>query len=145
MKLSAFLMALIGLTLFSCNKNISNTVPGSIEGSWQMIVVADITTNTTLTKPLSIQKDVVITFVPNSSTTGTFTGKTPSNDIWQNDYSLGVGRTISIPVLSMTKVGETTWGAQFVDNIRNAQQYSFENAEKLNITTTNKILTFKKL
>ena len=144
MKPSILLLVLIGLTLFSCKKNNSNTVFGSIEGSWQMIVVTDITTNTTLTKPSSIQKDVVITFVPNSSTTGTFTGETPSNDIWQNNYTLG-GETISIPVLSMTKVAETTWGKQFVDNITSAQHYSFESGGKLNIKTTNKILTFKKL
>ena len=145
MKPSILLLVLIGLTLFSCKKNNSNTVFGSIEGSWQMIVVTDITTNTTLTKPSSIQKDVVITFVPNSSTTGIFTGETPSNDIWQNNYTLGGGETISIPVLSMTKVAETTWGKQFVDNITSAQHYSFESGGKLNIKTTNKILTFKKL
>lgn len=145
MKLSIFLMSLIGLMLFSCKKNTSDTVPASLDGTWKMILLKDNATSASITKPSSIQGDVIITFVPNSLTTGTFSGKTPSNDIAPNDYSIGINQAISIPNLSMTKVGETFWGSQFVDNIRDAQQYSFELGGKLNIRTNNKILTFQKL
>ena len=66
------------------------------------------------------------------------------NDIWKNDYSVGANQTITIPVLAMTKVGETSWGKLFVDNILSSQQYTFEPGEMLNIKTTNKTLTLHK-
>ena len=68
-----------------------------------------------------------------------------SNSIMQNDYSIGANQSLSIPNLNMTKVMETTWGAEFVDNIRDAQQYSFEAGGRLQIKTINKTLIFKKL
>jgi hypothetical protein len=115
-----------------------------------MIIVKDNATNVTITKPATIQGDVIITFVPQNSTTGTFSGKTPTNeitgfDIWSNGYKLGENETISIPILSMTKVGETLWGREFVDNITEAEKYSFESGGKLNIRTKNKTLAFQKL
>ncbi len=138
-------MSLIGLMLFSCKKNVSDTVPASLDGTWKMIIVKENAASASITKPYSIQGDVILTFVPNSSTTGTFSGKTPSNDIEPNDYSIGTNQAISIPDLSMTKVGETFWGSQFVNNIRDAQQYSFEIGGKLTIRTIKKTLTFQKL
>ncbi len=141
MKLPILLMSLIGLMLFSCKK----TVCENFAGTWKMIAVTDNTTNVSITKPSSIQKDVIITFVPNSTTTGSFSGKTPSNDIDQNPYTLGAKQAISIPVLSMTKVAETSWGSEFVDHIRGEQQYSFETGAKLKIRAINKTLTFQKL
>ena len=63
----------------------------------------------------------------------------------QNDYSIGANQSLSIPNLNMTKVMETTWGAEFVNNIRNSQEYSFEPGGRLTIKTINKTLTFKKL
>lgn len=110
-----------------------------------MILVKDNTSGLTLTKPSSIQGDVDITFTSTNSTMGIFFGNTPTNDIWQNDYSIGANQAIAISVLSMTKVGETSWGKQFVDNILTSQNYSFESGDRLTIKTTNKTLTFRKL
>jgi len=45
----------------------------------------------------------------------------------------------------MTKVAETSWGDEFVQNITVAQSYSFETDGKLNIHTVSKTLTFRKL
>ena len=45
---------------------------------------------------------------------------------------------------SMTKVAETLWGNEFVNNIRTSQEYSFEIGGRLNIITTSKTLTFQK-
>lgn len=142
MKLCILLISLTGLMLFACKKD---TVPASIDGTWKMIMVKENAANASITKPSSIPGDVIITFVPVSSTTGTLSGKTPSNHIWPSTYTLGSNQAISIPVLDMTKIGETSWGSQFVDNIREAQQYSFETGGKLNIRTINKTLTFQKL
>jgi hypothetical protein len=47
-------------------------------------------------------------------------------------------------LLMLSKVAETSWGEQFVDNITEAQQYSFETGARLNIRTTKKVLTFQK-
>lgn len=149
MKNSFLLMSLIGVMLFSCKKTASDNLPASIEGTWKMILVRDNATNATITKPASIQGDVIITFVSNSDTTGLFSGNTPSNvftgvGVWSNTYTLGPNQTISIPALSMTKIRETFWGNLFVDNITKAQQYSFGQGGQLNIRTINKTLIFKK-
>jgi|SRR5215211_7721599 len=144
MKKYCFLLSLTGLLLFSCKKSDIDDLTASLGGTWKMILVTDNTSTTSITKPSSIQNDVIITFLPSSASTGTFTGKTPTNDIDQNPYSLGPHQAISIPVLSMTKVAETSWGAEFVDNIRDAQQYSFATEGKINIRTRNKTLTFQK-
>lgn len=141
MKLPILLMSLIGLMLLSCKKTVSD----NIAGTWKMIIVKDNATEASITKPSTIQKDVIITFVPSNASTGTFSGKTHTNDIDQNPYSVGTKQAISIPVLSMTKVAETSWGAEFVANIRSAQFYSFDTGGKLSIRTTSKTLTFQKL
>ena len=131
----------MGFMFFSCKK----TVPDNIAGTWKMVIVKDNATNSSITRPPSIEKEVIITFVPTSASAGTFTGETPTNIIYENPYSLGANQAISIPVLSMTKVSETSWGSEFVDNIIDAQQYSFEAGGKLNIKTINKTLIFRKL
>ncbi|MFL5741493.1 MAG: hypothetical protein ACJ75B_14810 [Flavisolibacter sp.] len=145
MKQIFFLIAIISLTLFSCKKtNSVDPIPTSLEGKWRMILVKDNASGLATTKQPSIQGDVDITFTSTSMTNGTFVGNTPTNDIWENDYSIGANQSLTIPVLAMTKVGETPWGILFVDNIRNSQEYSFEIGGKLNIKTTNKTLTFRK-
>jgi len=109
-----------------------------------MIIVKENISGSSTTKPSSILGDVDITFTSINPTNGTFIGNTPSNDIEPNDYSVGPNQSLTIPNLSMTKVGETPWGNEFVDNIRSSQQYTFENCIRLNIKTTNKTLTFQK-
>lgn len=110
-----------------------------------MIKVEDVASGSTTTKPASIQNDVQIVFTFTSPTSGTFIGNTPTNDIWKSEVSIGPNQTIHIPFLSMTKVGETPWGILFVNNICSSMEYSFEYGGLLNIKTTNKVLTFRKL
>lgn len=146
MKHILFIISLIGLTQFSCTKSDTcGPAPTSLEGSWRMVIVKDNTSGSSITKPTSIQGEVDIIFTSSGSTTGTFVGSTPTNDIWSNNYSVGPNQSLTIPVLNMTKVGETTWGSEFVNNILNSQTYNFENCNRLNIKTTNKTLTFQKL
>ncbi len=143
MKQLFFLVIMLGLTHYSCNR--SNTVvPETLAGNWRMIVVTVNATGSVTTKPPSITGEVEITFTPASTANGSFMGRTPTNDIMQNEYSIGDNQSISIPVLSMTKVAETSWGNEFVDNIRSSEEYSFENCYTLKIRTANKTLTFKK-
>ena len=145
MKQLLFLVSLLGLTLFSCTKSEScGTTPTSLDGKWKMITVKDNNSGSTTTKPSSVQGDVVIIFTSINPTNGTFNGNTPSNEIQANDYFIGPNQSLTIPNLSMTKVGETTWGNEFVNNIRSSQDYNFENCGRLNIKTTNKTLTFEK-
>ena len=96
------------------------------------------------TKPTSIQGDVDIIFTSLSLTNGIFIGNTPTNEIESNDYAVGPNHSLTIPNLSMTKVGETSWGNEFVANIRSSYEYNFENCDKLNIKTINKVLIFQK-
>ena len=146
MKQIFFLIAIIGLALLSCRKTGSlDPIPTSLDGKWRMIIVKENASGSTTTKPSSIQGDVDIIFTSTSTTNGTFIGNTPTNDIWQNDYSIGANQALTIPNLSMTKVMETSWGNEFVNNIRSSQEYSFEIGGRLNIKTTNKTLTFRKL
>jgi hypothetical protein len=146
MKQILFFAAIIGLIQVSCKKADSHDpVPSSLDGAWRMIIVKENVSGSTTTKPSSIQGDVDITFISASSTSGTFTGKTPSNNIEQNDYSTGPNRSLTIQSLSMTNVAETSWGEEFVDNIIDATEYSFGSNGILNIKTTNKTLTFQKL
>jgi hypothetical protein len=146
MKQVIIIFTLFGLTLLSCKKSGSiDHIPTSLDGKWRMILVTENISGLTTTKTTNIQGDVDIIFTPTSSTNGTFTGNTPTNDIWQNDYSTGTNQSINIPCLSMTKVMETTWGKEFVDNIRSSYEYKFAADGKLNIKATNKILTFKKM
>ena len=146
MKKILFLAAIISLIQIACTKpNSSDPTPTALDGKWRMILVKDNTSGLTTAKPSSIQNDVVITFTSINSTNGTFTGNTPTNDIWQSEYSIGANQTISVPYLAMTKVGETSWGILFVDNIRSSREYIFEVGGILNIRTTTKTLTFQKL
>ena len=143
MKNPFLLIGFTCLAFLSCSRPNLDFIPGSLEGIWIMVAVKDNNTGAVLTKPSSIQGDVMINIVPVSETTGTFTGKTPTNIIYQNDYSTEPGMSISIPGLSMTKVGETSWGAEFVYNITNARQYTFSSG-MLSIITTGKTLSFQK-
>ena len=146
MKQPLLMFAVIGMTMSSCTKSDSaDPTPTSLEGKWRMIVVTENISGRTTTKPTTIQKDVDITFTPAGATNGTFIGNTPTNDIWQCAYSVGVNDSISIPCLSMTKVMETSWGKEFVNNIRSSYRYNFATGGRLNIETTNKTLTFKKM
>ena len=146
MKKLFLLFALISLTQVSCKKTDSvDLLPTSLDGQWRMVVVKENTSGFMITKPSSIRGDVDITFISESATNGTFIGNTPTNTIHKNDYSIGTNQSLIIPNLGMTKVGETTWGIEFVDNIRSAQKYSFENDGKLTIKTTKNTLTFRKL
>lgn len=146
MKQTFLFIAIISLILFSCKKpNSGDLILTPLEGKWRMIMFKDNESGLTITKPTVIQKDVDITFTSTNPIIGTFIGNTPTNDISKNEYSIGPNQTISIPALGMTKVGETSWGSLFVDNIRNAQEYNFEIGGRLNIKTADKTLTFKKL
>lgn len=144
MKHLLFLIAIIGITHFSCSRNDS-TAPPPLAGKWRMIWVTESSSGARTTKPASIQKDVDILFTSASATDGTLSGNTPSNSIYQSDYVTGVNQALTIPSLNMTKVGETSWGYEFVENIVTAQKYSFETDGVLNIKTAAKTLTFKKL
>jgi len=145
MKPLIFLFTILSVAIGACTKTDSiDPIPSSLDGKWRMITVTENASGLTITKPSSIQGDVEITITPITSTIGTFIGNTPSNNISQNSYSTGANQSLTIPVLSMTKVMETSWGNEFVENIRNSQEYSFEIGGRLIIQTTNKILTFKK-
>lgn len=145
MKNAFLLVAILGVTQFSCKKsNTSDPISTSLDGKWRMTVVKDNSSGLTTTKPASIQNDVDITFTFTSTTNGTFSGNTPTNEIGKSDYSIGANQTIIIHNLLMTQVGETPWGNEFVENFGSSQKYSFEIGGRLNITTTNKTLTFQK-
>lgn len=145
MKQFLILIPALSLMLLSCKKNATDLISSSLDGTWKMILVKDNATNTVMTKPASLYGDVIITFVSNDLSKGAFNGNTPTNELGPDIYSLGSNRTIFIPVLSMTKVAETSWGLQFVANIRDAQQYSLEPGGLLNIVTSNKTLILQKL
>lgn len=110
MKQAIFLIAIIGLTLFSCKKSDSiDPISTPLDGKWRMIIIKENVSGLTITKPSTIQGDVDITFSSTSSTNGTFMGNTPTNEIWQNDFSIGANQSFTIPCLAMTKVMETSW------------------------------------
>lgn len=145
MKHLFFLVAIIGITHLSCSRN-NSTDPVSLPlaGKWRMILVTERSSGVRITKPASIQKDVDLVFSSTSSTDGTLSGNTPSNVV-EGNYVTGANRTFTMVYLSMTKVGETSWGSEFIENIHHSQEYSLESGDRLNIKTTGKILTFKKL
>ena len=146
MKQFIFLFAVSGLTLFSCKKSGSfDHIPASLDGKWRMVMVTENVSGLTTTKPSAVQGDVDILFTSASSTNGSFTGNTPTNDIWQSQYSTGANQSMTIPCLAMTKVMETDWGNEFVNNIRNSREYSFEAGGILKIKTLEKTLSFRKL
>jgi hypothetical protein len=143
MKSSFLLIAMIGALFFSCEKNAADKAPISFEGTWKMIQVKEIASNSMIIKPSDIQGDVILKFIPVGTSAGSFTGNTPTNILATNNYTLGSNQAISIPALGMTKAWETSWGSEFVNNIRDAQYYSLE-CGRLNIKTTNKVLIFQK-
>src|SRR5687768_7694080 len=131
MKYILFFVLLIGLTQFSCTKSEScDPSPTSFDGKWRMVIVKDNISGSSTIKPTSIQGDVDIIFTALSMTNGTFIGNTPTNEIVSNDYAVGPNYSLTIPNLSMTKVGETSWGKEFVNNIRSSYQYNFENCDR---------------
>jgi hypothetical protein len=146
MKQLLFLAAIITPMIFSCTKDSScEQVTASLSGKWKMIVVTDISSGSATTKPASIQGDVFITFNATSDAGGIFYGNTPTNEIAVNNYATGANYSLSIQALSMTKVGETSWGNEFVDNIRSAIGYNISGNNKLIINTPGKTLTFERL
>jgi len=152
MKRILFLTIMIGLAQAACKKTDTQRLTLSprpaatpLDGSWRMIRVIDMASNTTTIKPANIPNDVDITFTSITATNGTFIGVTPTNQIWENDYSTGAGETLSIPSLGITKAWETDWGFLFVGHIRSALAYHFETSDILNIRTASKILVFRKL
>ncbi|MEO6454393.1 MAG: hypothetical protein ABIN97_09990 [Ginsengibacter sp.] len=148
MKQISLLLAVFSLAMISCNKiELASVgqIPGLLDGKWRMITVKENASGFTSVKPPALQGEVEITFTSVSNINGTFTGNTPTNHIDPNNYIIGTTHSLTIPGLSMTKVMETPWGNEFVDNILNSQEYSFEIDGKLNIKTTNKTLTFQKL
>lgn len=153
MKQLLFLISLVGLMQFSCVKSKICSEPDacsstntSLDGKWRMIMVKDNISGSISTKPDSVERDVDITFTSLSATTGTFSGNTINNSIWLNNtYSTDSNKSLTIKDLYMTKAGEAKWGNEFVNNIRNSQEYSFEKCDKLNIRTTNKTLIFQRL
>lgn len=144
MKGSIIFMILVGLIFFSCEKSSSTAVLHSIEGTWKMIIVRDIATDSHMIKPITVPGDVILSFDPIDSTKGVFSGNTPTNSFGPDFYSLTDPQNISIPVMNMTKVAETSWGQLFVDNIREASSYSFSEGN-LNIQTAGKILIFQRV
>jgi hypothetical protein len=118
--------------------------PAALAGTWRMVTVKNNVNGQQTFKPITEPGDVHISFAVAGSAGGSFTGKTPSNDIWPNSYATGTGGTMSIPVLAMTKVGEGTWGNEFVKHIREAQTYHFGSDGKLHIQTIARTLIFVK-
>ena len=143
MRITVFIAAACFI-LCSCQREATNNLsPAStLNGSWKMIIVEDDASGTAITKPSSVQGDVVITFSPSISSPGTYYGHTPSNEIGQSQYTVTADRLLTILNLAMTKVAETSWGAEFVDNIRAARNYQFEKNGNLDIRTVNKTLVF---
>jgi hypothetical protein len=145
MKNIPLLICLAAVVVFSCNKPAGQNPVSRLEGKWRMITVQEVVTGAVRTRPSSLQGDVDIQFTSTSAAAGILTGNTPTNDIWQNDYLLGNSNALSIPNLAMTKVMETSWGNEFVANIRSTQKYSIGTDGKLAIETAGKILIFRKI
>lgn len=146
MKQLFILSAIISMLTVSCKKPGScNSDKASLNGKWRMVSVKENSSGETFVKPSSISGEVDITFTSTHPAGGTFIGNTPTNQIWQNDFSTGINQAIAIPNLSMTKVMETSWGNEFVLNITDAETYDIEAGYKLHIKTTSKTLIFQKL
>ena len=145
MKLLMAFMLLALFTMNSCKKSDHcGSTPTSLAGTWKMVLVKDNTSGVETSKPSALNGDVIISFSPVNSTQGSMSGNSPSNQLGPNDYTLGPNQAISIPSLTMTKIAETSWGKQFVDNIRSADAYSFGACSRLVIKTASKDLHFEK-
>src|SRR5215467_4182542 len=139
MKIALFIAA-FSLTFLACQKQVTSNQPTdpTLSGNWKMIFVEDNQSGSATAKPASTPGDVIITFSPFTATPGIFYGHTPTNDISQSEYTVGANHLLTVLNLAMTKVAETSWGAEFVDNIRDAKSYNFEKNGNLSITTINK-------
>jgi len=132
------LVVAAGLTLASCEKSMQTN---SLAGNWRMISVKDRSTNAVLTKPPGISGEVDIAFIFSAPSTGVLSGTTPTNSL-EGEFTIG-SSAIFIPSVSQTKVMETSWGSLFLDNIRNSENYFFDNGGRLNISAnTQETLTF---
>jgi hypothetical protein len=148
MRSSLVQIVIVGLLFFSCSKTEVDDPSAALAGTWKMIRVEDNSSGDNTYKPNSIQEDLIITFTPNSDTSGNFEGHTPTNSFFSpgvlsNGYTLGPDHTISIHAFSMTQISETSWGELFLNNIATAHHYNFK-AGNLNIKTAAKMLFFKK-
>jgi hypothetical protein len=142
-KLIVVLLAVFAIT--GCTKPNATSSSSSLQGKWRMIYVVDNLSGPSMIKPAGINGDVDITFTPATTTSGSFKGFTPTNEIFENPYTTGANQSLSITSLNMTKVAETSWGDLFVQAITFAQQYDFTPDGKLNITAGHKTLVFMKL
>jgi hypothetical protein len=145
MKLLVLFLSVFSLTFSSCEKNDKvEAIAPALVGNWRMIGVKDNATSSTLSKPASINGEVEITFTFSSYIGGTIDGNTPTNTLTAN-FTIRRNRSIQIPAVSATKVMETSWGKEFLDNITFSQDYIFETDGKLDIHTADKTLIFQKL
>lgn len=149
MKKLIFILCAVGLITASCNKNNGNDEYNGnatdLNGTWRMVRVRDNATGTIQSKPPAVKAEVEIAFSASGPAKGIITGNTPTNIIFGGEYTTGSDQSFILPCLSMTKVAENEWGILFVDHIRNSTKYTFESDGRLNITTTNKTLSFIKL
>ncbi len=138
------LIALVCTGFMSCVKSSTKSqLP--IDGKWRMYGVIDNFSGPDIIKPASVTGDVDITFISATPTTGSFRGNTPTNQIFENAYTIGDNQSISIPALNMTKIAETDWGNWFVLGILGARVYSFSADGNLYIDTGRKTLVFVRL
>ena len=145
MKVHILIFTIFSLTLFSCKKNNEvEAIAPDLVGKWRMIIVRDNTTGSTSTKPASINGEVEIAFAFTAYTAGKINGNTPTNTLTA-DFTIGRNRSIQIPSVAASKLSETSWGREFLDNITSSQDYSFEADGKLNIHTADKTLIFQRL
>jgi hypothetical protein len=144
MKRFIYLFILLGPAILACNKPGSPDGQTELAGNWRMIRVTDNLSGVSLVKPAGVAGEVQILFAPASANGGSFRGNTPTNDIENNIYATGPGQSLSIPNLSMTKVMETSWGNEFVANIRDARSYRINGRDQLIIRTKEKELFFER-
>ena len=131
--------------LASCDKDGVKT-DKSVGGRWKMVSVVDNLTNTVQSKPGSITADVELQLTFTSTFAGsTANTKTPSNTVFDGDFTVTDDRGISIGPFGMTKVGESSWGAAFLKNIYNVHTYFLDNPDKLNLKTEHETLVFVKM
>ncbi len=138
MKRIFFALLIATLAFSGCQ---SDNTYASLPGPWRMKIAQDNASGNFTTKPASVVGEVDINF----DRSGIFTGKTPVNTISEGRYTIGANRSLAVPYMSMTKVGEPDWGRQFVDHIRDAQSYRFQDQNTLVIVTVHKTLTFVRL
>lgn len=146
MKRSGVLMAAFAsLLLISCSRDADLLPnPGTLEGSWRMVIVKDNFTGLSHTKPGAITGEVKITFVAVEPRNGFFNGKTPTNVFSGDEYTVGDSGKLTIPTIASTDAIETSWGLDFFQNITKSDNYSIEPDGKLRIYTGKKTLYFER-